>query len=159
SPYSARFSTLRAVDPLILPWGESLARFTGTLSPWRGPIEIASDAIVFWAVWRAVALFLRSRRLSALILVVYCVIQSAAIVEGFFIDLGATRTFYSAGFVSLGLVVFMNSSLALDFHARNTALKLRERSLSRREKQLGGIIDSAMDAIISIDESQRIRLF
>src|SRR5262249_34716340 len=82
-----------------------------------------------------------------------------AILEGFFIDTGAAKTFYTAGFAFLGLVVFMSSGLASEFHARNMALEARERWLTRREKELSGIISSAMDAIISIDEAQRIRFF
>jgi PAS domain S-box-containing protein len=152
SPYSLRFTTLRAGEPLRLPWGESLARFSGELTPWRIPVEVISAAVVFWAIWRAIALFRRSRRLSALILIVYCIVQSAAVLEGFFIDIGATSTFYTAGFVFLGLVVFMSTGLALESHARNIATK-------QRERRLDAIIASAMDAIISVDERQRIQLF
>jgi PAS domain S-box-containing protein len=158
-PYSLRFWTLRADEPLRLPWGETLARFSGETTVWRGPIELLSDAVVFWAVWRAVALFRRSRRRNALVLVVYCVIQFVTVLQGFFIDIGVTKIFYTAGFAVLGLAVFMSAGLALEFHARNAALKVHDRLLSRRESQLSGIIDSAMDAIISVDESGRILMF
>src|SRR5207248_2963903 len=40
-----------------------------------------------------------------------------------------------------------------------TDRKLAEKSLRESEARLGGIVASAMDAIISIDESQRILVF
>jgi len=159
SPYSMRFSTLRADEPMILPWGESLVGFSGEITVWRRLVPLLAGAVFAWAIWRAVALFKRRRRRSALVLAVYCVIQLATGVEGFLIDAGVIRTFYTAGFAVVGLVIFMSANRALEFHARNVTIKQRDRSLSRGEGQLRGIIGSAMDAIISVDESQRILMF
>src|SRR5262245_34465548 len=63
SPYSLRFSTLGADEPLRLPWGESLARFTGSISPWRSGLLLLSTSILLWGIWRAAVLFKSSRRL------------------------------------------------------------------------------------------------
>jgi PAS domain S-box-containing protein len=159
SPFSIRFSILRADEPLRLPWGESLSGFSGEVTVWRRGMPLLASAVFIWAIWRAVGLFKKSWHRSALVLAVYCVIQLATGVQGYLIDAGAIRTFYTAGFPVVGLVVFMSASLALEFHARNAALKQRERLLNRRESHLSGIFDSAMDAIISIDQSQRILMF
>src|SRR5262245_49946873 len=159
SPYGLRFSALRADEPLRLPWGESLARFTGPVSPWRSGLLLLNTTILLWAIWRAAVLFKSSRRLGVLFLALYCAIQFATIPVGFLSELGVANFFYTGGLAFLVLVVFMSASLAFEFHASEAALKQRERSLSKSEAQLGGIIDSAMDAIISVDQGQRIIRF
>jgi len=47
----------------------------------------------------------------------------------------------------------------LEFNADITEQKRVEQSLSESQARFGGIIDSAMDAVISIDEGQRVVLF
>jgi PAS domain S-box-containing protein len=159
SPYGLRFSSLRPDEPLRLPWGESLARFTGTVSPWRSGLLLLNTSILLWAIWRAAVLFKRRRRPGVLYLGLYCAIQFATIPAGFLSELGVAHLFYTGGFAFLALVIFMSASLAFEFQASEAALRQRERLLSKSERQLGGIIDSAMDAIISIDQSQRILRF
>jgi PAS domain S-box-containing protein len=158
-PYGIRFSTLQPAEPMRLPWGESLARFSGEIFSWIGGARVVGSAIFLWAIWRLVALFRRSGRLTALLLAVYCVAQLSTALLTYLTDFGAVNLFYTSGFVFIGLVLLMSASLALEFHTRNATIKQRERSLTESEIQLRGIISSAMDAIISVDANQRIVLF
>jgi PAS domain S-box-containing protein len=159
SPYGIRFSTLRAAEPLRLPWGESLARFSGEIFVWSRSARVVGVAMFLWAIWRLVTLFRRSGRRTALLLAVYCIAQLATVLLTYLTDFGAMNLFYTSGFVFMGLVLLMSASLAIEFHTRNATIKQREKSLSEGEVQLRGIISSAMDAIISVDQSQRIVMF
>lgn len=138
SPYGLRFSTLEAVTPLYLPWGEQLANFSGTFSPWNGFIRVLLFVIFIWAIWRTVMLFQRGQRRRAAFFAAYLTLQFATSVWGALIDLDLVHSFYVTGFAFLGLVMLMSVCMGMDLRDQNTNLdaltvKLRTEIDERRK--------------------------
>jgi len=135
--YGARFTTLHLARPLILPWGETLSRFVGTLSPWNIVARLGMTALLVWAAVRATVLYRRTERRAALVLAGIFVLFLLASAEGLFVDLNYVPFIYISGFVFLALVLFMSAALAIDL--RDTDERFRQ--LTRHIQELFFIYD------------------
>ncbi|HUK90755.1 MAG TPA: ATP-binding protein [Blastocatellia bacterium] len=131
SPYSLRFKSVNGMKPLTMPWGETLSRLSGDPGAPQILGNIAFAGILIWALWRTVILYRTGSRRSAIFLGTNCLIVSLAAVEGYLIDHDIIVSFYMTGFAFLGLVLLMNTSIALD--DRDRAIAQME-DLVRREK-------------------------
>ena len=138
APYSLRFETLEPAAPLRLPWGETLAHFSGTAGIGNGLARVAVSGILFWALWRSVVQFRRGERRMALFLAACLVLLFASSLWGALIDLELIRSFYVAGFAYLGLALFMSVSLGLELRDRTISLEATtddlRREIERRSK-------------------------
>ncbi len=121
-PYSIRFSSLRVAEPLHLPWGETLSRFTGNPSRWHAFATVATVGAIAWGAWVTLALYRRYGRREALPLGTAVALIFVAGVTGVLIDRGVIDFFYLAGFAFLAMICVMAGSLALDLRNRNDAL-------------------------------------
>jgi diguanylate cyclase (GGDEF)-like protein/PAS domain S-box-containing protein len=123
TPYSLRFDTLEMTEPLRLPWGETLARFSGTAGLGNEVFRAISFGIILWVLWRSAVQFHRGERRMALFLAACQVLLIAANVWGAMIDHGLIDSFYIAGFSFLGLVLLMSVSMALELRDRTSRLE------------------------------------
>jgi diguanylate cyclase (GGDEF)-like protein/PAS domain S-box-containing protein len=114
SPYSLRFSNLEMIAPLRLPWGETLARFSGTAGFGTEILHVVVSVLILWVIWRSVVQFRRGERRMALFLAACQILLIAANAWGTMIDHGLIDSFYIGGFAFLGLVLMMSISLALE---------------------------------------------
>lgn len=124
TPYSLRFDTLEMIEPLRLPWGEPLARFSGTASLGNGFFRAVTTGVIIWALWRSVVQYHRGERRMALFLASCQALLIAAGLWGTMIDRGLIDSFYVAGFTFLGFVLLMSVSLALELRDRNRRLEV-----------------------------------
>lgn len=124
SPYGLRFSTLEATAPLSLPWGEQLANYSGTFSPWNGFMRVLVFVIFGWAIWRTAILFQRGQRRRATFFAAYLVLQFAATIWGALIDMGLVHSFYVTGFAFLGLVLLMSVCMGIDLRDQTANLEM-----------------------------------
>jgi diguanylate cyclase (GGDEF)-like protein/PAS domain S-box-containing protein len=123
TPYSLRFDTLEMAEPLRLPWGETLARFSATAGLGNKVFRVVSFGVIFWVLWRSAVQFRRGERRLALFLAACQLLLIAASVWGAMIDEGLIGSFYIAGFAFLGLVLLMSASLALELRDRTRRLE------------------------------------
>jgi diguanylate cyclase (GGDEF)-like protein/PAS domain S-box-containing protein len=123
SPYSLRFDTMEMIAPLRLPWGETLARFSGTSGMGSVLFRAVFFSIIFWVLWRSVVQYRRGKRRMALFLAACMALLIAGNLWGILIDLGLIDSFYVAGFAYLGLVLLMSVSLGLELQDRTSRLE------------------------------------
>ena len=123
SPYSLRFSSLEMGEPLRLPWGETLARFSGTASLGIVLIRGVTAGVICWVLWRSVMQFRRGEHRMALFLGICQLLLIAAVAWGAMIDHGKIDSIYVAGFAFLGLVLLMSASMALELRDRSSKLE------------------------------------
>ena len=140
SPYSMRFSTLAYQGALVLPWGESIATFSGTVHPWNKILRVIYGVILSWALWRTVLQYQQGEKRAAIFLAICVLLIIAATIWGGLIDAGYLRTFYIAGYAFLGLALLMSVSLGMDLreHVRRLHVltgALQDESLLRKEAE------------------------
>ncbi|HEY6330656.1 MAG TPA: PAS domain S-box protein, partial [Blastocatellia bacterium] len=131
SPYSLRFESVVGIRPLHLPWGETITRLAGTPGFPHRIGNVAFAGILSWALWRTAVLYRAGNRRSAIFLGANCLIVSLTSVEGYLIDRDIVISFYMTGFAFLGLVLLMNTSIALDDRDRTIA---QMKDLARRKQ-------------------------
>ncbi len=129
SPYSLRYTTLEAAAPLVLPWGETLAQFSGTPGVGNALFRAGAWVVLGWAIWRTLAQFRRGEQRAALFLASCLLLIVAASIWGLLIDLELIRSFYIAAFAFLGLALLMSVCLGLDLRDRNDTLETTNATL------------------------------
>jgi diguanylate cyclase (GGDEF)-like protein/PAS domain S-box-containing protein len=138
SPYSLRFDSLEHAPPLRLPWGETLARFSGKAGAGNFIEHLAGSIILLWVLWRTTEHYREGRRRQALLLGGCVALILAASLWGWLIDAGVVDSFYVAGFAFLGFTVLKNVGAAIELrdHAEgqiSANARLRE-EMAYREK-------------------------
>ncbi|MGR9108069.1 MAG: bifunctional diguanylate cyclase/phosphodiesterase [Gammaproteobacteria bacterium] len=120
STYSLRFENLIPAAALVLPWGETLARYRGETGPVNGLAHLLTTGVLLWAVWRTVLQYRQGDRGSALSLAICTGLIATAGIWGWLIDLGWVDSVYLVGFAFLGFSVLQSSGTAMDLrkHAR-----------------------------------------
>ncbi|MBL8521405.1 MAG: EAL domain-containing protein [Betaproteobacteria bacterium] len=122
-PVGLRFESLRMADPLVLPWGETLARFQGESTAIGTFARLLIVPIVVWAAIRTWRHYRAGYRRAAILLGIYLALQVASMVHGRLIDHGILQSFYSAGFAFMALMLVMSVNLLLDLVQRSAQLK------------------------------------
>lgn len=151
TPYGLRFSSLEMIEPLRLPWGEMLHRFSGTASLGNEFFRTVSSAVILWVLWRSVVQYLRGERRMALFLAACQVLLIAATVWGAMIDHGLIDSFYIGGFAFLGLVLLMSVSMALELRDRTGRLEA-----STSELRVAATAFETQEAIMVTDANREI---
>ena len=151
SPFSLRFSSLDTISPLVLPWGETLSRFSGTAGIGNWLYRAATLGVVLWVLWRSAVQFRRGERRTALFLAACQVLLIAAIGWGAMIDQGMIDSFYIAGFAFLGLVLLMSVSLALEMRDRSSKVEA-----STSELRIAATAFETQEAVMVTDANKEI---
>ncbi len=151
SPYSLRFSSLDTTSPLILPWGETLSRFSGTAGIGNWLYRAATFGVILWALWRSAVQYRRGERRMAMFLAACQALLIAANVWGAMIDHGLVDSVYIAGFAFLGLVLLMSVSLALELRDRSSRIEA-----STTELRIAATAFETQEAIMVTDANKEI---
>ena len=123
SPYSARFQTLERWPSLRLPWGETVPRFGGVVSPLAMPIALGVFGMNIWAFTRARLHRQRGERRAALCISVFAVAQAVALIWSMLIDRRIVNGFYVGGWAFLCIVLLMSINFAVDIRDRNRTIR------------------------------------
>ena len=139
-PLGMRLATVESHGWLHLPWGESLFRLEGRVSPWNVAFRLLSAAVVIWSVVRLLDLNRRGQRRDAIVLALYLIVVFAASFHGALIDMGAVKAFHLVPFAFVGLAFLMSVNLVMRIGEYNRALKdtaeeLRLENGRRREAE------------------------
>jgi PAS domain S-box-containing protein len=147
SPNSLRFTTLEAVAPLRMPWGETLRMFSGTPSVWNMVLRFIQFGLLGFIGWRSFVLYQQKKYVSAILLGISSVVFVLSAAWGFLIDLGRIHSFYIGGFAFVFLMILMSISLAED--RKNNILELKHAAdlIKRGELELNSIFKAAPVAI------------
>jgi diguanylate cyclase (GGDEF)-like protein len=138
SPMSFLYSGIALADPLVLPWGEQLSRYSLKTSAFAPYYYVATYGVFAWAVYRCCDLWRRGRHDKALPIAAYLLVQFATIVHAELIDNLQIRSVYLGEFAFIALVVLMSRALGGELHQRTVALEtglaeLRAETERRRE--------------------------
>ncbi len=120
-PFGIRFVSLQPVTPFVLPWGETLARYTGDASAWNALVRTSTLLLYIWAVARTIIHFRAGHQRAAILLGVYLLLQFATTVHGTLIDFGLVDSIYTAGFGIIFLALLFSLNLVLDLRDRTIA--------------------------------------
>jgi diguanylate cyclase (GGDEF)-like protein/PAS domain S-box-containing protein len=138
SPYSLRFESLDYAPPLRLPWGETLARFAGTMGMANMVARAAVSGVLLWSLWRAWTLHRSGARKTAWLLGACVGLIMAAGAWGALIDLGMIDSIYMGGFAFLGFAALKNAGMAIEFRDYTESLKTAnsrlQEEIARRER-------------------------
>ena len=139
-PNGTRFAAVESYGWIHLPWGESLFRLYGQVSPWSIATRVLALAIMVWSLWRLLLLHRRGRRRDAVVLAIYLVVLFGASVHGALVDRNIVNTFYYTPFVLMGLALLMTINLGMRMRENNaelreTARQLREENERRRDAE------------------------
>ncbi len=129
-PYGMRFDFLQPAPPILMPWGERLTHFSGTVG-WPNLITRAVVIGIFaWGLWRALLEFRKGRRRMAALLSSCVLLMIAGVTWGTLIDLGSLDSFYVSGFAYVALALFMGFEMALELRNRSLELVATSADLS-----------------------------
>ncbi len=151
TPYGLRFSTLEMIEPLHLPWGETLARYSGTAGLGNVLFRAVTLGVIVWVLWRSVVQYRRGEHRMALFLATCQVLLIVASVWGALIDHGMIHSIYVAGFAFLGLVLLMSVSLALELRDRSNRLEA-----STSELRIAAKAFETQEAIVVTNSNKEI---
>ena len=122
-PFGGLWYSVIAPDKLLtLPWGETLAAYSGTPGPFAYLYHVAVSAFFLWVLWRCVFLWRRDLIAKAWPLTAYLVIQAAAILHDQIIAPMNLHGLAFADFGLLALVLVMSFALRRSIQARARAL-------------------------------------
>jgi hypothetical protein len=105
TPYSLRYSSLQPAPPLELPWGETMIRYTGTVSRWNAFARALFTLLFVWAFVRARILYQHGSQRSALFLTGALAYMLVASYVGLLVDLGYIRFIIPGGLSFFGLIL------------------------------------------------------
>jgi diguanylate cyclase (GGDEF)-like protein len=130
SPGTLFFSAVWPLPAIVLPWGERLYRFGGTLSGWGAAFHLATYGAFLWALWRTWWQRRRSGEASTWLLAVCLLLQFAALLWGdIVVDTLHVDAPYLDGFAFLPFVLLMSLSLAVQLRQRSLELVQARRAL------------------------------
>jgi diguanylate cyclase (GGDEF)-like protein/PAS domain S-box-containing protein len=123
SPYSLRFSDLHEAAPLVMPWGEVIPHFAGTVNPWRHCLSLLNILILLWLSWITVSMLLRMRNFDSFLLLVTSVLFWLTAIFGILIDHGMVRFIYLPGFAFTIFALAMNIRYGLTLQQQTNDLQ------------------------------------
>jgi len=138
SPYSLRFESLASAPPLRLPWGETLAGYSGKVGAGNIIERMVFSCLLLWALWRTSEHYRQGNRKAALFLGGCVLLLLLASLWGWLIDIGTVGAFYLGGFAFLGFSVLKSVGTAIELRDRTESLeaansRLRE-AMAQRER-------------------------
>ncbi|HUP97281.1 MAG TPA: EAL domain-containing protein [Usitatibacter sp.] len=139
-PLGTRLASVDTHGWFHMPWGESLFRLEGSVSPWNVAFRLVSAAFVAWAVLRLVDMGRRGQRRDAIFLAMYLLLVFAASFHGALIDLGVVKGFHLVPFAFVGLALLMSVNLVMRIGEYNreltaSAAELRLENDRRRDAE------------------------
>lgn len=131
-PHSLLLYDIQSLGPMVMPWGERIAQFTGTPAPLAPAYYLAILGAFCWAFWRCVVLWRRGDIHRARPLIAYLVLQAIAsgYAEYYTIYPKPTLAWDALPFVALILLL----SRALNLELRGYAVALDASNTSLREE-------------------------
>ena len=79
-PYGLLLDNMHQLPALLLPWGERVSQFEGSISRWALVYFVATALLFLWAFWRCVDLWRARESQRARALAIYLLVQFAAVV-------------------------------------------------------------------------------
>jgi diguanylate cyclase len=113
-PYSLLYSRIRDMPPLVLPWGESIRQFGGPATMGALIYYICTIFVFLWAFWRCSALWTQGDRRRAWPLLVYLILQLAAVLHTEYFTYTNQRALEWDALPFLGLILLLSRSLTLE---------------------------------------------
>ncbi|MGZ5818049.1 MAG: EAL domain-containing protein [Burkholderiaceae bacterium] len=132
APYSLHYSSLEAMAPLVLPWGERLVAYTGRINSWNILLRAIISSTFIWAIVRTWIMFQRGRQRSSLLLAFSITLIFLGSFVGMAIDFGYVQFFYLSGLSFLGLVMFMSVAMGLEIRDQNRTLRTTAENLHQQ---------------------------
>jgi diguanylate cyclase (GGDEF)-like protein/PAS domain S-box-containing protein len=143
SPYSLRFTTLHENAPLIMPWRERIAQFTGTINLWRHCLSLLNILVLLWASWLAGSMLMRKRNFDSFLLLGMSLLFWLTACYGILIDYGMIRSIYLPGFTFTIFALAMNIRYGLLLQQQTSDLQ----ELNRKTQVITAELTDSRDSL------------
>ncbi|HET8705629.1 MAG TPA: hypothetical protein VFM46_04925, partial [Pseudomonadales bacterium] len=135
SPYSLRYDSLQSAEPLVLPWGEQLAFYSGELSTKNILARLVNTAVNLYLFVPMLKMYKQGRRRAALVLVICNILFILTSGLGALIDAGTIKFIYGVGFTYLIFAALITMSLGMDIRENNIRISLTSKQLQHEVEQ------------------------
>ena len=160
-PLTIRFSAIRELQEITLPWQQTIHLIEGTLSPWGKLMHGFYWLLLCWVGYRSWRLYQNSELRIAIIFSIYIVAQLGSAIAGALIDAEQLKMFYTTGFAFVILVMLVSFSLAIDFQKLNKRILTQSIKLATERRHrltaqkslnmMVQVVDQSPSALLILD--------